>query len=76
MYRLRVYRHVRVVSGVTCSPLLLNAVIKKIIWKFKNSFYIDNCEFGVDTQEELQEFIKKDTEIFADLRSFSGQWCL
>ena len=88
--RLWVNRHVRVVFGVTCSPFLLNAVIKHhlntlledkrinlpedTILKLRNSFYVDNCGSSVDTQEELQEFIKEATKIFVEAQLNLRLW--
>ena len=88
--RLRVYRHIRVVFAVTCSPFLFNAVIKHhlnillddkrvnlledTILNLRNSFYVDNCVTIVDTQEELQKFIKGSTEIFAEAQLDLRLW--
>ncbi|GFV65708.1 integrase_H2C2 domain-containing protein [Trichonephila clavipes] len=53
-----VYRHCRVVFGVSSSPFLLNASIMHLLencqpqhegvaQKLKSSFYVDNCVSGV-----------------------------
>ena len=44
------------------------------ILKLRTSFYVDNCVTSVDTQEELQEFIKEATEIFADAQLDLRLW--
>lgn len=76
---LKVYRHCRVVFGVTSSPFLLGAVIqyhlqtvleesvypKEIIEKLIDSFYVDNCVTSVETESELQSFIDVATSVMA-----------
>lgn len=63
-----VFRHARVVFGITSSPFLLGAVLahhlkqapqslRETAEKLSKSFYVDNCMTGVDTIEELQMFI-------------------
>ncbi|GFY26455.1 hypothetical protein TNCV_2877871 [Trichonephila clavipes] len=58
-----VYRHCRVVFGVSSSPYLLNASImhllencnsecKEVALKLKSSFYVDNCVTGVFSADE------------------------
>ena len=84
-----VYRHRRVVFGVSSSPFLLNAVIQyhlnsilreqqgdreDTILKLMNSFYVDNCITSLDTEEELQTFIKESTEIFAEAQFDLRMW--
>ncbi|GFT51221.1 integrase catalytic domain-containing protein [Trichonephila clavipes] len=59
-----VYRHCRVVFGVSSSPHLLNASImhllencnsecKEVALKLKSSFYVDNCVTGVFSADEI-----------------------
>ena len=74
-----VFRHTRVVFGLSCSPFLLAAIIefhlnflcKKnsansgLINKLKESFYVDNCVTSVNTKEELSLFVKEATQIMA-----------
>ncbi|GFW95917.1 DUF1758 domain-containing protein [Trichonephila clavipes] len=59
-----VYRHCRVVFGVSSSPYLLNASImhllencnsecKEVAQKLKSSFYVDNCVTGVFSADEI-----------------------
>ncbi|XP_070515356.1 uncharacterized protein [Cardiocondyla obscurior] len=71
--RLVVYRHCRVVFGLTCSPFLLAAIIelhlsnsskdKDTATKLKESFYVDNCITSVNSVDELETFVKKATSI-------------
>ena len=42
--------------------------------KLRNTVYVDNCVTSVDTQEELQEFIKETTEIFAEAQLDPRLW--
>ncbi|GFW15007.1 DUF1758 domain-containing protein [Trichonephila clavipes] len=75
MNKLRnVYRHCRVVFGVSSSPYLLNASImhllencnsecKEVAQKLKSSFYVDNCVTGVFSADEIEIFIEK-TKLF------------
>ena len=81
---------IKVVFGVTCSSFVSNSVIKHhlntllddkrvnlpedIILKLRNSFYVDNGLISVDTQEELQEFIKKATTIFVEAQLDLRLW--
>ncbi|GFX29924.1 uncharacterized protein TNCV_4750521 [Trichonephila clavipes] len=62
-----IYRHRRVVFGVSCSPFLLAAVLnhhfkqapkhlEKAAEKLKDSMYVDNCVASVDSSEELESF--------------------
>ncbi|GFX61308.1 integrase catalytic domain-containing protein [Trichonephila clavipes] len=65
---IKIYRHRRVVFGVTSSPFLLGATLNhhldnahgnfdnvpKILRK---SFYVDNCVTSFETEEQLQKFI-------------------
>ena len=56
--RLKVYRHRRVVFGLSCSPFLLNAVLsyhlensppefENTAEKLQDAFYVDNCVTSV-----------------------------
>ncbi|GFW02919.1 integrase catalytic domain-containing protein [Trichonephila clavipes] len=71
-----IYRHRRVVFGVSCSPLLLAAVLnhhfkqapehlEKAAEKLKDSMYVDNCVASVDSSEELESFQRDSTELLA-----------
>ncbi|GFT77399.1 DUF1758 domain-containing protein [Trichonephila clavipes] len=64
-----VYRHCRVVFGVSSSPFLLNASImhllencqpqhEEVAQKMKCSFYVDNCVSGVFNTDEQRRFIE------------------
>ncbi|GFV02831.1 probable RNA-directed DNA polymerase from transposon X-element [Trichonephila clavipes] len=64
-----VYRHCRVVFGVSSSPFLLNASImhllencqpqhEEVAQKLKCSFYVDNCVSGVFNTDEQGRFIE------------------
>ncbi|KAF2892030.1 hypothetical protein ILUMI_14143 [Ignelater luminosus] len=75
---IEVYRHTRVVFGVTSSPFILAAIIKlhleriaqedqfihmsDTIKKLFSSFYVDNCVTSVDFVEELYQF-KEESKI-------------
>ncbi|GFX61392.1 integrase catalytic domain-containing protein [Trichonephila clavipes] len=72
-----VYRHCRVVFGVSLSPYLLNASImhllencnsecKEVAQKLKSSFYVDNCVTGVFSAEEIEIFIEKTKLIMSE----------
>ncbi|XP_043469952.1 uncharacterized protein LOC122503458 [Leptopilina heterotoma] len=70
--KLLVYRHVRVVFGVSSSPFLLGAAIdmllcdalkeelpetkKTMIKKLQRAFYVDNCMVSFDSKEEAVRF--------------------
>ncbi|GFX16941.1 integrase catalytic domain-containing protein [Trichonephila clavipes] len=72
-----VYRHCRVVFGVSSSPYLLNASImhllencnsecKEVALKLKSSFYVDNCVTGVFSADEIEIFIEKTKLIMSE----------
>ncbi|GFU36883.1 integrase catalytic domain-containing protein [Trichonephila clavipes] len=72
-----VYRHCRVVFGVSSSPYLLNASImhllensnsecKEVAQKLKSSFYVDNCVTGVFSADEIDIFIEKTKLIMSE----------
>ncbi|GFU55540.1 integrase catalytic domain-containing protein [Trichonephila clavipes] len=72
-----VYRHCRVVFGVSLSPYLLNASImhllencnsecKEVAQKLKSSFYVDNCVTGVFSADEIEIFIEKTKLIMSE----------
>ncbi|GFV99666.1 integrase catalytic domain-containing protein [Trichonephila clavipes] len=76
-----VYRHCRVVFGVSSSPYLLNASImhllencnsecKEVAQKLKSSFYVDNCVTGVFSADEIEIFIEK-TKLIMSERCFN-----
>ena len=57
-------RFARVAFGITCSPFLLNAVLRHhlekyeendVIKKLKEDFYVDNLVTGADSLEEAKE---------------------
>lgn len=66
--KFKVFRHKRVVFGLTCSPFLLTAVLNSVLEDspptmketanlLKKSFYVDNCLTSVANKEELEKFI-------------------
>ncbi|XP_059056338.1 uncharacterized protein LOC131850179 [Achroia grisella] len=65
--KLKVFRHRRVVFGVTTSPYLLSATILYHLEKYecetasllKNSFYVDNCIVSVNNEVEMEKFINE-----------------
>ncbi|GFV96666.1 uncharacterized protein TNCV_3387591 [Trichonephila clavipes] len=72
-----VYRHCRVVFGVSSIPYLLNASImhllensnsecKEVAQKLKSSFYVDNCVTGVFSADEIEIFIEKTKLIMSE----------
>jgi len=72
-----VYQHATVVFGLTCSSFLSGAVIhhhldkyvstpvKDVAMKLKHSSYVDNCIISVNTEQELQRFMKISTELMS-----------
>ncbi|GFY42520.1 uncharacterized protein TNIN_467661 [Trichonephila inaurata madagascariensis] len=65
---IKIYRHRRVVFGMTSSPFLLGATLNhhldNVRGNFDNlakilrkSFYVDNCVTSFETEEQLQKFI-------------------
>ncbi|GFW96585.1 integrase catalytic domain-containing protein [Trichonephila clavipes] len=75
-----VYRHCRVVFGVSSSPFLLNASImhllencqpqhEEVAQKLKSSFYVDNCVSGVfNTDDPLVDKGKGSWSVFVENR--------
>jgi hypothetical protein len=79
------FRHNRLVFGMTCSPFLLGAVINfhlgeyesespEIVEMMKNSMYVDNCVLAVNTIEEYETFKEKATQILSDSKMELRQW--
>ncbi|GFS52776.1 uncharacterized protein TNIN_420021 [Trichonephila inaurata madagascariensis] len=71
-----VYRHCRVVFGVSSSPFLLAAVLAHLLEnvpvddtqlgsKLKFSFYIDNCVTGVNDIAQQEKFVLRSKEILS-----------
>ncbi|GFV30417.1 integrase catalytic domain-containing protein [Trichonephila clavipes] len=65
---IKIYRHRRVVFGVTFSPFLLGATLNhhldnahgnfdNVAKILRKSFYVDNCVTSFETEEQLQKFI-------------------
>ncbi|UYV69496.1 hypothetical protein LAZ67_6003799 [Cordylochernes scorpioides] len=86
-HQIQVFRHKRVVFGVTCSPYLLGAVILHHLKGVSSEFgalpqklmeclYIDNCVTSVDTEAELVDLVEKSTEIFAKAKMDLRMWQL
>ncbi|UYV65695.1 hypothetical protein LAZ67_3005166, partial [Cordylochernes scorpioides] len=84
-HQIQVFRHKRVVFGVTCSPYLLGAVILHHLKGVSSEFgalpqklmeclYIDNCVTSVDTEAELVDLVEKSTEIFAKAKMDLRMW--
>ena len=89
-----VFRHLRLVFGLACSPFILAAVLalhfysclnkcKKetekawkisTVEKLRNSFYVDNCVTSIDTEEDLNDFIKESTAIMEAGRFELHEW--
>lgn len=81
-----IFRHRRVVFGLTCSPFLLAAIIElhlsnvdenpELIGKLKGSFYVDNCVTSVNSEDELRMFREEATSAMAsggfDLRGWES----
>lgn len=78
--KIQVFRHTRVVFGITCSPFLLMAVIdhhlsretmkerysEELLKKLQESFYVDNCVASVQNRDELNTFIESATNIMKE----------
>ncbi|UYV72420.1 hypothetical protein LAZ67_9003051 [Cordylochernes scorpioides] len=84
-HQIEVFRHKRVVFGVTCSPYLLGAVILHHLKGVSSEFgalpqklmeclYMDNCVTSVDTEAELVDLVEKSTEIFAKAKMDLRMW--
>ncbi|GFV66015.1 uncharacterized protein TNCV_4086901 [Trichonephila clavipes] len=79
-----IYRHRRVVFGISCSPFLLAAILNhhfkqapehlEAAEKLKDSMYVDYCLASVDSSKELESFQRDSTELLAlgkfDLRGW------
>ncbi|UYV76691.1 hypothetical protein LAZ67_14001775 [Cordylochernes scorpioides] len=83
--QIEVFRHKRVVFGVTCSPYLLGAVILHHLKGVSSEFgalpqklmeclYIDKCVTSVNTEAELVDLVEKSTEIFAKAKMDLRMW--
>ncbi|KAL0841422.1 hypothetical protein ABMA28_015106 [Loxostege sticticalis] len=70
----QVFRHRRVVFGVTTSPYLLSATILHHLENYncdtaaslRKSFYVDNCVVSVRNVEEMHQFIEEAKAIMLD----------
>lgn len=82
---LQIFRHRRVVFGVICSPFILGAVIeyhlKRAEQEFEDvskllqkSFYVDNCVASVNSEQELEQFIKTSVQIMSGAKMELRGW--
>ncbi len=80
-----VFRHCRVVFGISSSPFLLAATLNHHLKRVKpelqytakrlqKSIYVDNCVVSVDTKEELNTFMKESTDICAEAQFNLRGW--
>ncbi|KAI5638994.1 pao retrotransposon peptidase domain-containing protein [Phthorimaea operculella] len=85
MKEMIVYRHCRVVFGLTCSPFLLAATINHHLGKYegklkesadrlKASFYVDNCVTSLEIKEETEKFISDAKSIMLDAKFELRGW--
>ncbi|UYV61538.1 hypothetical protein LAZ67_1005212, partial [Cordylochernes scorpioides] len=81
----QMYRHCRVVFGVSSSPFLLAAVIdhhlstyedeyKKTIDILRRSMYVDNCVASVGSKEDALKFKEESVEIFGSAKMDLREW--
>ncbi|UYV73013.1 hypothetical protein LAZ67_10001523 [Cordylochernes scorpioides] len=81
----QMYRHCRVVFGVSSSPFLLAAVIdhhlstyedeyKKTIDILRRSMYVDNCVASVGSKEDALKFKEESVEIFGTAKIDLREW--
>ncbi|XP_021960659.1 uncharacterized protein LOC110856488 [Folsomia candida] len=83
--KVEVFRHCRVVFGVSSSPFLLASTInhhldsagegdREVAQLLKKSLYVDNCIASLDDKEELQKFVRKSTAIMEQGRFDLRGW--
>ncbi|XP_021966107.1 uncharacterized protein LOC110861310 [Folsomia candida] len=83
--KLKIFRHLRVVFGVNCSPYLLGAVIehhlksvktveKDVAEQLWKSPYVDNCVSTVSSESELEHFKSAATKIMEDAKMDLRMW--
>ncbi|CAL8127281.1 unnamed protein product [Orchesella dallaii] len=81
--RIQVFKHLRVVFGMNCSPFLLAATIKhhlssvdnqEFAEKLLNSFYVDNVVTSVSSHQEFEDFREKATAIMKSAGMELRQW--
>ncbi|XP_021959688.1 uncharacterized protein LOC110855589 [Folsomia candida] len=83
--KLKIFRHLRVVFGVNCSPYLLGAVIehhlksvttveKAVAEQLWKSLYVDNCVSTVSSEGELEHFKSAATKIMEDAKMDLRMW--
>ncbi|KAJ8977402.1 hypothetical protein NQ317_003183 [Molorchus minor] len=85
----KLYRHRRVVFGVTSSPFLLGATIQhhlseklklctpysqETILRLSKSFYVDNCVTSVSTEDILEQFILESSMLMAEAKFDLRGW--
>lgn len=87
---MEVFRHCRVVFGVTSSPFLLGATIelhlqqavksahssskRRIYEHLSRAFYVDDCVTSVESQAELDTFQEEATSLMADAKFELRGW--
>ncbi|UYV82490.1 hypothetical protein LAZ67_21002496 [Cordylochernes scorpioides] len=67
----QMYRHCRVVFGVSSSPFLLAA---KTIDILRRSMYVDNCVASVGSKEDALKFKEESVEIFGTAKMDLREW--
>ncbi|OXA50438.1 uncharacterized protein LOC110854180 [Folsomia candida] len=83
--KVEVFRHCRVVFGVSSSPFLLASTInhhldsareggREVAQLLKKSLYVDNCIASLDDKEQLEEFVRKSTAIMEQGRFDLRGW--
>lgn len=74
--QITVFRHCRVVFGITCSPFMLVACINNLLEsapehlkrtanELRRSFYVDNCLTGVQHVGEVETFVGEAKELMS-----------
>ena len=83
--KLNVYRYKALVFGLTCSPAILESIMRKHLKKYKeeepalvevllNDFYVDNLISGANNVEEAVDVFLKSRRIFREGHFNLRQW--
>lgn len=83
--KIKVYRHRRLVFGLTCSSFLLAATIittleeapikyEQTASQLKNGIYVDNCVTSVDDEESAIKFKEEAIKLFASAKFDLREW--